>query len=411
MARRRAHWGSLAALGTVVAWTPALAQTTDDVRHLAITTQVGTTYDSNVARASAAEAQRLNVSPGDVYVQPTVAIDALEPVGRESVFLTGSVGYNFYAHNTQLNRDTIDLTGGVSARVSRCLPQITGNYVRAQTQLEEFLPGPVAHSVSAQNVGTRAGVGVALSCPRAEGFSPTFSASHFTFNNSNNALSSTNYTGNSVMTGLAYSHSRFGSIQAFGNFTGIEYNNFFFVPFPPFFLKSNYDLYSYGVRMDRPIGSRLFGMVSVAYSSLRPATQFVPGFSGVTYNSELTYQMSPRLDFHVLVSRATLPTNQVGGAYTIDNSRQIDAAYSLGARLKLTVGGVDDPRSYQGGFIGASSGLLTSQRIDRAFGTLNIAVNRRVSVVLNAVDEHRTASSALFKYVDNRVTLSLRSVF
>jgi hypothetical protein len=416
LGRRRAHWGGLVALGTVVAWTPVLAQTadippTDDVRYLTITSDVETTYNTNVAGSDAAGAALRHLTPEDVYVEPAVKIDALLPVNRESIFLTGSVGYDFYDRNTVLDRQEIHLTGGLAARLLRCQPRLTGNFAQYQAHLEELLPGPNTPIATPQNTATQAGVSFDLSCPRTEGLSPTLSVSHSSYDNGNAFYKYVNNNSTAAQGGLSYTRPGFGAIQTYGSFTSVAYDNPFLVSFPPFQLKNSFDLYAGGLRYDRPVGSRLSGTVSIAYSSLSPALSFVPGFSGMTYSAELFYHMSPRLDLHALVSRATLPSDEVVAAYMIDNPRQIDVSYSLGPRLKLTVGGFDNARSYAAAFTSRISYLLTSERTDRVFGSLSMDVTRRFSVVLDVADEHRTSNVDLYNYTSNRVSLTLKSVF
>lgn len=411
----------------MVLWTPAVAQiadvastgvpSTDDVRHLALTTQVSTTYDTNVTGtnpnlgANTADAGLRRVTPEDVYVEPSVLLDALLPVNREAVFLNGLIGYDFYDRNPVLNRERIGLTGGVSARLSRCQPLLRGTYGRFQSQLAELLPGPNGTNVSPQNVATTGSVGFDVSCPRPEGLAPTLSVTHAISENSNPAFRYTDNTSTSAQAGLSYARPGFGAIQTFGSFTTLAYGTAFVVPFPPFQLKNDFDLYSGGVRLDRPIGSRLSGSVSVSYSSLRPALSVNPGFSGVTYSAEMSYSMSSRWSVHGMVRRAMQPSPEVGVEYVIDNMRQVDANYKLGPRLTLTVGGSDDPQSYRGDLDGKISNLVTSDRIDRVFGSGSFALNKRLSVVLDVAHQQRASNFALYNYTSDRVSLTLKGVF
>lgn len=416
MGRRCAHWGGLAALGTVVAWTPVLAQTadvplTDGVRHFTIMPQVVTTYDTNVAASDAAFAAERGLTREDVSVEPSVAIDALLPVNREAVFLDGSIGYDFYDRNTLLNRERINLAGGVSAQLARCKPQVTGSYARYQARLLELLPGPNAAQASPQNTTTQASVGLNLSCPRVEGLSPTASVTYSTYQNSSQFYEPTNNRSVSGSGGLSYARPGFGALQAYGSYTTVTYDSAFQIPFAPFLLKSDYNLYSGGVRYDRPVGSRLTGTVSVAYSSLVPDNSLRSGFSGMTYSAELNYKLSSRLDLHALVSRATLPTNQVGAAYYIDDRRQLDASYTLGARMKFMLGGFDDPQTYHGAFASQIPGLLTNERIQRLFGNVSFAMTRRLSAVLDVENERRNSNVAMYNYTSNLVSLTLKAVF
>jgi hypothetical protein len=408
----------LAALGTLVAWTPALAQTGDippavDVRHITINPQVTTTYDTNVAGTNAAGAAARGISPEDVYVTPSVAIDALAPVARETVFLTGSVGYDFYDRNTVLNRERINLAGGVAAQLARCQPRLRGSYSISQSRLAELLPAPGQTSSSPQNAETSASVGIDLACPRPQGFSPNLSVTHAVFENSSKIYKPTDNSSNSVQGGISYARPGFGAIQAFGSYTSVAYDNPFLVPFGPFLLELNndYKLYSGGVRYDRPVGGRLNGTISVSYTSLDPQLSLTRGFNGVTYTGELAYRVSSRFHLHALVTRAMLPTNQVGAAYMIEDTRQLDASYNIGARLKLSVGGFDQPQSYRGGIASEAPQLLTNGRVDRVFGSLNMALNRRLNVSLDVADEHRDSNVALYSYTSQRVSLTLKSVF
>jgi hypothetical protein len=418
LARRCAHSVGLTALGVVAASTPVLAQTAPVLplgvaRHVVIASQVVTTYDDNISGANAAGAALRHVTQSDVSVEPTVTIDASLPLSRESVFLIGSVGYDFHQRNTELNSEHVDLAGGVSTHLSRCLPSLTGNYARSQTQLETLLPGPAGLGASPQNISTHSGVALNVSCPRAGGLSPTISASYARNENDSKVFRATNSSSASVQGGLSYARPGFGAITAFGSFTSVFYDSPIVIPFPPFKLNNDYDIYSEGLHYDRALSSRLSGSVSVAYSLVRPALSFNPSSSSVTYSADLSYRASSRLNLHASVSRATLPTTEVGVAYIINDQRQLNASYRLGTRVTLNIGGSDNLQSYRGGgpLAGQVPNLVRSGRTDSVFGSVNIALNRSLSLSLNATREQRDANVALFGYTRDRVSLTLRTAF
>jgi hypothetical protein len=202
-----------------------------------------------------------------------------------------------------------------------------------------------------------------------------------------------------------------GAIQVYGDYGELAYDNPIVIPFPPFLVNDSYLTYAGGVRYDRSMGARLSGTVSIAYSFLRPSFSFTPGFSGVTYSAELNYRMSSRLSVRASVSRADLPTFEIGAAYIIDNRRQIDASYRLGQRLNLTIGVFDDADTFQGVVTDNVNGLVTSSRTDSVFGSVSMALNRRLSASLYVTNQYRSANVALYSYTDDSVSLTLRSVF
>src|SRR5437588_164966 len=89
-----------AALSALAA--PALAQET---RPLGVQAVISEIYDSNVARSSYLLASARGVTQSDWITEPGVTLNLNKTFGRQSAFLRGSVGYDFYARNTRLNSE------------------------------------------------------------------------------------------------------------------------------------------------------------------------------------------------------------------------------------------------------------------------------------------------------------------
>ena len=99
-------------------------------------------YDSNVAASDAAFAAARGIKPSDVIINPTVRLDLARPVGRQTVFLLATAGYDFYARNSRLNRENILVNPGVLGQFSRCEYDVSGSYSRGQNGLQELALGP-----------------------------------------------------------------------------------------------------------------------------------------------------------------------------------------------------------------------------------------------------------------------------
>src|SRR5687767_5378881 len=120
------------AIGLAVLATPAAAQ---QARQFEVRASMGVTYDDNVARSNAVTAALRGIEQEDFIYNPSVAVDIVQPFGRQAAFLRGSVGYDFYDKNDQLNRERIDLSGGVSSPLGPCRPTLGGSYKRQQSEL------------------------------------------------------------------------------------------------------------------------------------------------------------------------------------------------------------------------------------------------------------------------------------
>src|SRR5690242_13118414 len=112
----KAAWNAgfvLAALGLSSGFDMAAAQNPNrtDVR-----VDSSLRYDSNVARSDDATAALRGIQPEDEIFTPGVSVDVARVLGGQSVFLQGALSYNFYAHNSKLNRERLVLDTGVNSQ-------------------------------------------------------------------------------------------------------------------------------------------------------------------------------------------------------------------------------------------------------------------------------------------------------
>ena len=180
-----------------------------DANRINIQAVVTETYDSNISRSNAAVAAERGVTPGDSITEPSIAVDIRVPLSRQSVFLNGSVGYNFYARNTILNSGNINLLGGVDLQVRNCKGILSGDISYGQSDLQEL------NAAVTKNINNTEILSLSGSCGPAVGFAPTLSLTQTWSGNSSPELKSQNYRDFNVTSGLAYRRPLFGELSAY----------------------------------------------------------------------------------------------------------------------------------------------------------------------------------------------------
>jgi hypothetical protein len=383
---------------SIVDW-PNIDQTASRVR---INGTVEAAYETNVAGGDALVAAERGLIQQDFMITPTVLVDVLRPVGPESVFLQGSAGYSFYDRNTVLNRENLNLAGGLNARLGICRGTATARISRYQDQLQDLTRTAV------KDVYDLYSVGLDTTCGRPVGISPILSVSQSWANNSNVELSSSDSQTFSVSAGVAYQAPAFGKLSLFGQYQTTTFNNrFVLVNSQP--VQDGYDTYGGWIRYQRLLGARIQGTVSVGYTSLKPAVAGTPGFDGFTYDADLTYRVDSRLGLHGSFTRDLEPSNVLDATYGLETKTLVEATYDLAARVKLNLGVSETTRRFQG--LALITGVdLTKDDIKSIYATATYRRNK-LFVALNVRNDERIANVADFSYSDTRVGLTVGTAY
>jgi len=352
------------------------------------------TYDSNVVHSDAADAAARGLSLADEVFYPNASINIDRPFGRETFFLDGSIGYVFYDHDTLLNRERIDVTGGGAGSVGPCQTTLIGDYSRRQSDLTDIPVNIV------QNVEDWETVGLQSECVRTIGFGPALQVSETWEQNSAAQLVAADHQTFTATPSIAYNQPTIGKISLFGSYTDGAFPNRVENG-----TEDGYHMYSGGLRYQRRIGARLDGSISVGYAQLDPQFAGVPHFRGVTYQADFTYLATSRLLFHLSLDRAPRPSLLYGATYDVNGAYDLDATYKLSQRISLTLGGTAQRRRVEG------QGLNpvienTSDTILGGFGSASVQF-RRFTLSLEYRHQHSDANVPEFTYSENRVGLSL----
>jgi hypothetical protein len=371
----------------------------DEPRHVTITATANTTYDSNVAASDAATAAQRGIIPQDWIFDPGIGLDINEPIGRQAVFLKGSLGYEFHARNPQLNSQSIDLQGGVIGRTHSCEATLGGEYANARTSLQDL---NVAVTRNIQDTET---IRLDGRCGGRIGFGPTFSVSRQWTNNSAEPLRASDFDTFTVSAGIAYRRPSLGEIALLGSYSQTDFPDRDLAPGPAS-IQDGYRNYSVGVRFDRRLGARIQGTLQLSYAVLNPYVQSVEGFNGVDVRADISVRVSGRLTTHFGVVNGPEPTIVSNATYSLNTAYTAEADYQVNPRWTLKLAGADTMDHYKGALIVPGTDIQ-SESYWTITGTSHFQLSRRFAVELWASHQERNADINIYDYSDNRVGLSL----
>jgi hypothetical protein len=361
-----------------------------------------TLYDSNVASSGAALARERGLKPADEITTPSAVINLARVLLGQVVFLKGSAGYDFYSVNHTLDRERIDLTGGVNANLLTCEEVVSGEYRRSQVNLVDVATKAVSDAISAETVqGT-------VTCGGAIGLTPRISVSNTWRTNSAPQLQFSNDNILSVNAAMGYRQPAIGVVSVIGQFSEVEFPNVLYLTKGGDSLNGGFDIYSAGLTYDRHISARLDGSATVTYTWLEQNVSLIPGFEGYTYNVDFRYRVTPLLGAHVGFSRAALPSNETGANFYVDETYRADISYRVGPRINLRLRGYETFRQYGGVVDQPDNPTLLTKETIRGVG-VSCAYNftPHFSLSLDTGDEERHAELASFSYSAFHVGLTL----
>lgn len=381
----------------------ALAQTAaaQEGRRLKLSGSARVQYDTNVSRVAPTQAAARGLKAEDVVFTPSLSIDYFAPVGRHSVFLGGTIGYDFYAENDSLNRERASLRGGFNARLGRCGGTFYTNYSRGQSELLDL------NFETAENIATSTLVGVDLSCSRGIGFSPTASVSQEWNENSSPQGLLTDSETLTGEVGIAYNRPTLGRVSLFARQSETRYDDNALAA-PPGAADGGYDTQSYGVRYEREVGPRLSGRVSLAQTTVEPASPLAEDFSSLTYGAAVTYRPSAAVVTRFVFDRGVRPSNRIDASYTIDDAYSVEADYLVSDRVSVMVGASRTERELEGALL---PNAPTRDENTAVYAAIRYKVNQRISASLDARRDERTSDRPDFSYDATRVGFTVSAAF
>ncbi len=303
-------------------------------RELDVDLAADVVYDSNVARVASDAASTRGLDRQDVLFRPRVEASIALPGDTFNFTLAGLVGADFYANNGILNRERIDLASTLGIGSQRCGVIVAGGYARGQNDLRDLAIVPGDERASAVNVQTTARIGATASCGAEVGFRPTAFVEYRNSDNSADVRSIADFESVTYGGGLTYSSPAFGQLTAFVGKSDFS--------FPDDRIREllgaalEFDVMSYGLRLDRRLGARLQFNGQISYVEVDVEGLSGTQYDGLNWDAALTLRAAPRLQFSAGFLRAINATSGFTTNFAVNTGYLFSADYALTDRVRLT---------------------------------------------------------------------------
>lgn len=383
--------------------TSAAAQSTPSAaggRQFHIRSSVNVTYDDNFSRTSKRLAAVRGVTLEEVTTRPEVSVELVQPLGRQVVFLSGRVGYDFHRENDDLDRGRGDVRAGYAGRFGSCQVSANTNYRASQADLA------TVDTLRVKNLLETIVVGGGAQCGRAQGIVGSVSVLHTESKNSATVQKLADSQSDTVGGGVGYGNQTLGRAMLTYSYTDSELPNRI-VPGQP--IGDGFKVQSYGVSYERRFGSRINMNAMVGRSSVERRSAPVGTdlkFTSTNYSVGISYAAGSRLAIDLTGSRAVVPSVRAGKLYDIATVGNAQARYTLGSRYILTVGhGISDTKSNQDTTLNVA--VVTKSRLNSTFASITYRQSDRASLTLNARYDDRNTNTPDFNYTATSVGLTL----
>ncbi len=403
MQRHYLKWG-VRAVGVSVAGmasTLASAQQVAPTARTDISVDLGARYDSNVARSNEALAALRGLERSDVVFTPSVSVDIARPFGTNWFTVSGTAGYNVHVHNSQLDRERLQLDTALNVGVGPCRVAPHAYIRRAQSDLADYVV-TADPTLSVRNIETAFGAGADLTCGREEGLQPIAGFNYRRGTNSNPLRSRSEYEEWSYNGGIQYSSRAIGTISAFISQRDIDLIG------QPLLIGgyNGYRITEYGVRYRRDLGTRLKFAGSLGRSEL---TGRIPGLgksSSVTWDAQVTALVSERLQLTGSMGRSISNSLASDSAYVVSRPYVLRLNYAASDRLRFDAGISVIERDYHYATIPLVTYIDHETRTIADAG-VTLRSGQRLHMRLGGGYERRDANGSLFDYSSTFVTASV----
>lgn len=396
MPRRSRQMILLALLLTTSVAAQAQSQPTRDARRMNVSFGVHGYYDSNILRGQDVQISQPDSRQSDYVAEPRATADIVLPFGRQSLFANGALGYRFHAHNSFLDRESIDTKAGLRLRpITPCTTILTGAYARQQSDLANIFD-----TADPTNVETLVSGAADLSCASAAGLSTTLGYRHLRATNSALVRQINEYRSNRYTTSIGIVRPRLGVVSIYGSYVTSRYPNRQLIG--PGRL-DGVDVYSAGLRYRRDLGTRLTGEISGGYSKVNPRLSGVRPFKGASWSADLSYDSRNRIRASVSAERSVEQSNLIGESYGTTQAYRLNLSYALSRRFQLTTGAAYVRRRFEQSPLVQLPKFNSHDRTVSVYARLTAGTVGPVAIAFDVAREHRKAAVTDFNYGSTRV--------
>lgn len=365
-------------------------------------------YDTNVAKGSDAAAVLRRVKKKDVKVAPMSAINLSLPSGAALFTARGSVGYEYYARNERLNRERIDLTGGMMLPLASCVIEPEAAYTRRQNDLLDLSIDPDEPIRSTVNVQTTGRVEATVHCGPAEGIRPGGFVSYGRTKNSAAMRRVQDVEMLGYGSELSFASPTVGIVAAFvrrGDFT-YDQRRIAGAAGP-----AQFQVTAAGLRIDRRLGARLQLVGTVSYADVTLPSAFGRGreLDGLNWTLAATLRLGDRLLVAADSERVIESSPGFIANFVRKSSYGGSVTYAVSPLLHLSASMSHRERAFQIAPIQPYL-AITGDKTDDATLRLDY-VRQRVRFRLDAAYQRRDADRELYDYDAFLVSVGISYLF
>jgi hypothetical protein len=396
---------ALAVLAFIVsAFAPVALAQSDATRNIGVFVSVQNSYEDNVLRQPKVFPVPRGFSRDDFRLSPSLNVDIVQPLGRQKLTLLGGAGYDFYRRNSRLERERINLQGRADLAVgANCKPNVGLAYSRQQSDLADFFSFT---DFRLRNREQRVTFSSGIKCGAEVGLRPGATFERSVVRNSSGFRKIGNFNATTVGLSVGLANPTLGEVSLFGNYRRGSYpNRGAFTGRPD--VNERIGVYTAGVRLQRDIGSRLKGNLSVGYTVAEPSVAGTRRFSGISGSADLTAQLGDPLQVTLGYSRAVQQSNQLDVSFTVNDSYNINASYIVTPQLVVTAGAARNKRALRDSPLLNPNLLGTDDRTTIYSGGVRYAPGGPISFSLNANKSKRSSQSRIFNYEASTVSLGV----
>jgi hypothetical protein len=360
-------------------------------------------HDSNVVRNASVASQQGLVN-GDERLTPTIGVTISRPLGRNTLLLQGSLGYDFYRRNHQLNRERLNLLADGRLRAGFCELDLSPSFTRQQSDLSQLAYVSTAGIDSVRNTQQIQKYSAEVSCGRSFGLRPFADYQRAIGDNSSALRKVSDYRSNRYGGGIHYTNPIFGDLSLGYHRTDADYphrSGTILADQTSF----HTDEATVGIR--RNIGAVVTADASVGYVKVSPSGTNVASFSGISYQLAVQIRPVPRLQVGLNFSADATPSLSTAALYQREHTYGGELDYALTSRTSLNLGASRQIRNYAGAtnFFGP---VLTNDHFSEIHAGVGLKLGERLRFDLVGGHEVRRANGTIYDYSNTYIALRTR---
>lgn len=364
-------------------------------------------YNDNVARKSGGDPLGARYKSKDDFIfRPSVTLGGGRALGRQQLFVSTTIGRDFYARNGLLNRNRFRVEGGMSwALGSRCSGRLQGGYRTRGTSLgtfEEVIPSTqeVVSFLASSSCRTATGISANLNYTQAK------TTNHTDDPTGRVDRSFANVKSQGVNGGIGYPIAGRGEIGVQANWSRREFPNQLLYTGDA----NGNDGYGVNAFANYRLGKQLRLTGGIGKSWMNPKAPLAEDFSGLVWNFGANYT-GPRFGASVSSGRSVNGSSGGSANYTISSFFNGTVTYKANPRMSVATGMALSNLNYRGINQLPETEDVRSAKVRRYFVGADYRLNRMVSLSLDFNHMNRSAVPDNRSYKANRVGLTARAAF